>query len=261
MRSLLIVFLCGACFTGFGVRASWRARNRRDPARPRCSVPPRPWSTVDAIITDQSGNFVPGLEAGDLQLFEDGKPQPIEQFYMVTHDLALRADLPGELTGNTQRADHRLFIIMFDEGHLAVESLSRVKHGAEQFVTTFMGAGDLGGVFLNGGMFRGRLTTDRGELLEAIRAVKPGIREPPGAPRPVPRVADDPERARRCPDCGRRPRADRSARGQGLHRVARRCARPPAACSRSRTRSRRNRGSTSGRRGCWPRGRCRTSRP
>ena len=130
--------------------------------------------TVDAIVTDKQGNFASGLKVEDLQLFEDGKPQKIQQFYMVTHEMALRTDLPAELAAGTQRADHRLFVIVFDEGHLANDSLLRAKRGAEQFITTFMTSADVGGVFLNGGMFRGRLTTDKGELLEAVRSVKPG---------------------------------------------------------------------------------------
>jgi len=130
--------------------------------------------TVDAIVTDRQGNFATGLQAGDLELLEDGKPQKIQQFYMVTHEMASRADVPGDLPAGTQRAEHRLFVILFDEAHLANDSLQRARHGAEQFVTSFMAAGDVGGVFQNGGMFKGRLTTDKSELLEAIRAVKPG---------------------------------------------------------------------------------------
>jgi VWFA-related protein len=173
MRSLLVVAVCAALY-GFHdprILASQEAKGSDQAPVFRSTTA---LVTVDAIITDRNGNFATGLKADDLQLLEDGKPQRIQQFYMVTNDMALRADVPAELTGNTQRADHRLFIIMFDEAHLAHESLLRARHGAEQFVTTFMGAGDVGGVFLNGEMFRGRLTTDKGELLEAIRAVKPG---------------------------------------------------------------------------------------
>ena len=41
---------------------------------------------VDVVIHDKKGDFVGGLTADDLQLFEDGKPQKIEQFYMVAHE-------------------------------------------------------------------------------------------------------------------------------------------------------------------------------
>ena len=41
---------------------------------------------VDAIVLDKQGRFATGLRAEDLEIFEDGKPQKIEQFYMVTHE-------------------------------------------------------------------------------------------------------------------------------------------------------------------------------
>ncbi len=41
---------------------------------------------VDAIVLDKQGQFATGLRAEDVPIFEDGKPQKIEQFYMVTHE-------------------------------------------------------------------------------------------------------------------------------------------------------------------------------
>src|SRR6185503_9876740 len=64
---------------------------------------------------------------------------------------------------------------LFDEAHLANDSLMRVKVGAEEFVHQMFGEGDAGGVFLNGGMYKGRLTIDKGELLSGIRAVQPAF--------------------------------------------------------------------------------------
>src|SRR6185503_14291409 len=64
---------------------------------------------------------------------------------------------------------------LFDEAHLANDSLMRVKVGAEHFVREMFGEGDAGGVFLNGGMYKGRLTIDKAELLSGIRAVQPAF--------------------------------------------------------------------------------------
>src|SRR3954463_14661379 len=65
--------------------------------------------------------------------------------------------------------------MVFDEAHLSHEALFRVKVGAEQFVREMFSAGDAGGVFLNGGMYKGRLTIDKGELLAGVRAVQPAF--------------------------------------------------------------------------------------
>jgi len=131
---------------------------------------------VDAVVLDKDGNFVPGLTAENITILENGKPQKIQQFFMVTNDV-----LPTEGSAKLQDPEqaqynaHRVFVMLFDEGHLANDSLMRVKIGAEKFVREMFHEGDAGGVFLAGGMYRGRLTVDKGELLNGIRAVQPGF--------------------------------------------------------------------------------------
>lgn len=131
---------------------------------------------VDVIVHDGDGRFVPGLVAEDLALFEDGKRQTIQQFYMVSHDPAMRGSVARGGGGpvSEDRA-HRVFVVVFDEAHLANDSLMRVKKGGEQFLQTQFGPGDLGGVFAENQMFRGKLTTSKAELLAGIQAVKPGF--------------------------------------------------------------------------------------
>ena len=120
--------------------------------------------TVDAIILDKDGHFATGLRAGDLEIFEDGKPQKIQQFYMVTHELARRTDVSAQSAAAAEQVEPRIFVMLFDEAHLANDSLMRVTRGAERFISELMGPGDVGGVFLNGGMYKGRLTTSKTEL-------------------------------------------------------------------------------------------------
>ena len=131
---------------------------------------------VDAVVLDKNGNFVPGLKADDITLYENGKPQRIQQFFMVTHDLGLREGaVASEYADQAQFGAHRVFVMLFDEAHLANDSLARVKVGAERFVHDMFGEGDAGGVFLNGGMYKGHLTIDKAELLSGIRAVQPAF--------------------------------------------------------------------------------------
>jgi VWFA-related protein len=134
---------------------------------------------VDVIVHDRAGQFVPGLVAEDLTLFEDGKPQTIQQFYMVSHGNGRMASATpvtttttGELTAENAR---RVFVVMFDESSLSNDSLMRVRNGAEAFIREQMGPGDVGGVFVNGGLYRGRLTTDKATLLSAVRAIRPAF--------------------------------------------------------------------------------------
>lgn len=130
---------------------------------------------VDVIVLDGNGRFVPGLLADDITLLEDGKPQAIQQFYMVAHDPT--RPVASGLGGGAPSEDraHRVFVMLFDEGHLAVDSIQRVKRGAEQFLREQFGPGDLGGVFVAGSMYKGKLTSSRTELIAGVHAVKPEI--------------------------------------------------------------------------------------
>ena len=131
---------------------------------------------VDAVVLDKGGNFVPGLKADDVTLLENGKPQRIQQFFMVTNNLGQTPGaLASEHADEAQYGAHRVFVMVFDEAHLANDSLLRVKNGAEGFIRDMIHDGDAAGVFLNGGMYKGRLTVDKGELLAGVRAVQPAF--------------------------------------------------------------------------------------
>src|SRR6187397_2510167 len=49
---------------------------------------------VDAVVLDKAGNFVPGLKVENITILENGKPQKIQQFFMVTNNLG---QTPGAL--------------------------------------------------------------------------------------------------------------------------------------------------------------------
>jgi len=129
---------------------------------------------VDLVVHDAQGNFVPGLRAEDVQLFEDGRPQRIDQFYLVSHDRGGQAPGAAQTAVSEDRA-RRIFVLLFDEGHLAHESLMRAKVGAERFIREQMGPGDFGGVFAGGGMYHGRLTSSRAELVAGLQTVRVGF--------------------------------------------------------------------------------------
>jgi hypothetical protein len=83
---------------------------------------------VDAVVLDKNGNFVPGLKLEDITLLENGKPQRIQQFFMVTNNLGTNpgGGLASEHADEAQYGAHRVFVMLFDEAHLANDSLMRV---------------------------------------------------------------------------------------------------------------------------------------
>ncbi len=130
---------------------------------------------VDVTILDKQGRFVPGVLPEDLTLFEDGKPQKIQQFYMVAHDPSKAVVNLAMTRSEQEERARRFFVFMFDEGHLSIESLMRAKVGAENFIHNQMLPGDLAGVYANGKMNKSRMTDDKIELLAAIRSASPAI--------------------------------------------------------------------------------------
>src|SRR5688572_15502246 len=103
---------------------------------------------VDAVVLDKNGDFVPGLTAENMTILENGKPQKIQQFFMVTNNLGQTAGaLASAHADEAQYGAHRVFVMLFDEAHLANDSLLRVKKGAEGFIRDMIHDGDAGGVF------------------------------------------------------------------------------------------------------------------
>src|SRR5262245_58990188 len=56
---------------------------------------------ISATVTDENGRFVPGLRASDFLLYEDGKPQVIQQFdaERVPVSLGIALDTSGSMLG------------------------------------------------------------------------------------------------------------------------------------------------------------------
>src|SRR5918996_1975918 len=67
---------------------------------------------VDAIVTDENGNFVSGLTRDDFEVFEDGKPQKIEMFSYV--ELPVERAEPFMALGRPVTADARSNARPFD---------------------------------------------------------------------------------------------------------------------------------------------------
>ena len=75
---------------------------------------------VDIIARDQDGRFVPGLAAEDFEVLEDGRPQQIEHFYLVTRR-GTGAVQPAWAAAASMRApdrtERRVFVFFFDSDH------------------------------------------------------------------------------------------------------------------------------------------------
>src|SRR5579872_6067588 len=133
---------------------------------------------VDAVVLDKSAHPVLDLGAADFEVREDGKPQPIDQFYLVRGS-ASGSVVAAPVTPEAGAASpppvvtRRAFVALFDNDHLSPGGFKRVQAAALDLFAKEFRAGDVGGVIVNGEMANKRLTSDREELIAAVRSAKP----------------------------------------------------------------------------------------
>src|SRR6476660_4949580 len=113
---------------------------------------------VDALVTDQQGQFVRDLTKDDFQVFEDGKRQTVSTFSLVDipierYDRPLFSPRPIErdVQTNERPFDGRVYVMILDDLHVAMQRTSRVRAAARQFIEQRLGANDLMAVIFTGG--------------------------------------------------------------------------------------------------------------
>src|SRR5438876_1219038 len=105
---------------------------------------------VDALVTDQRGNFVRDLKKEDFQVLEDGKPQTIATFSIIdipteraNRPLFASQPIEPDVKTNAQPFDGRIYVMVIDDLHTTFGRSQRVKAAARQFIDRHLGANDL----------------------------------------------------------------------------------------------------------------------
>lgn len=113
---------------------------------------------VDALVTDQQGQFVRTLTKDDFQVFEDGKAQQVTNFALVdipvdraTRPLFAAGPIEPDVRSNERPFDGRVYVMVLDDLHVAALRSQRVKEAAKQFIVRNLGANDLMAVVSTGG--------------------------------------------------------------------------------------------------------------
>jgi VWFA-related protein len=113
---------------------------------------------VDAVVTDEAGNFVTGLAREDFELFEDGKPMKIDLFSVVDlplekpqRFLVLDRPVTTDSQSNREGFSGRLYVIVLDDLDVSAMRSAHVKKVARQFVEQYLGANDMAAVIYTSG--------------------------------------------------------------------------------------------------------------
>ncbi len=113
---------------------------------------------MDAVVTDEQGQFVRNLKKEDFQVFEDGKPQTVSTFSLVDIPIE-RADRPlfaerpiePDVKSNERPFDGRVYVMILDDLHVDATRTQRVRQNARQFIERNLGANDIMAVISTGG--------------------------------------------------------------------------------------------------------------
>jgi VWFA-related protein len=105
---------------------------------------------VDVIVTGRNGEPVTDLTQDDFEVFEDGRPQTIEQFRLVDATGAGREDLPpvelrtrDDELFDAEREDVRVFAILLDDYHVARTRSNTVRDTLVRFIREHVRPNDL----------------------------------------------------------------------------------------------------------------------
>ena len=106
---------------------------------------------VDVIVTDRKESPILDLRKEDFEVFEDGRPQPIEQFRLIKIDNVPRADDPAPRRIRSRddelleagRDDVRVMAILLDDYHTRKGTALVVKEPLTKFLESQVGPNDL----------------------------------------------------------------------------------------------------------------------
>lgn len=132
---------------------------------------------VNALVTDDRGNFVKDLKKDDFEIYEDGRPHAPTFFSLV--DLPVERPftpayatqpIESDVRSATRNFEGRLYVLALDDLHTGVFRSPQVREAARRFIEQYFSAGDLGAVVTTSGQTDGaqELTSSRALLLAAI---------------------------------------------------------------------------------------------
>lgn len=126
---------------------------------------------VDARVFDAGGRFVTDLTIDEFEILEDGRPQKIQNMFLVGNASSSAAASPSD-TRPLPRAP-QTWIFVFDREHLMPGGYRRAKTALDAFMAERFRAGDLAGIIADEKMIDNRITSVRGEFLATLAKVRP----------------------------------------------------------------------------------------
>jgi VWFA-related protein len=141
---------------------------------------------VKVVVRDLKGNPVPGLRKEDFRLFDNGKPQEIDQFGLESSSGA--STLPTPVTAREAGEEapagreaagamaRNYLALYFDDIQMAFEDVNRARNAADRYLAAKLTPADRAGIFTSSGQDNLDFTDDRDKLHEALLKLQPRAR-------------------------------------------------------------------------------------
>ena len=141
---------------------------------------------VRVVVRDSNGNPVPNLRKEDFTLFDNSKPQEIEQFAVESsHAARTAAPVPPANEAEAEAPSAReaaktiarnYRALYFDDVQMKVEDVAHARDAADRYLAKTLTPEDRVGVFTTSGQGNLDFTDDREKLHEALSRLQPRSR-------------------------------------------------------------------------------------
>jgi VWFA-related protein len=133
-------------------------------------------TNVEVIVTDSKGNRVPGLTKDDFEVFQDGVPQTISNFYAVTGGKVLLEDgktVPLDSPEAATEVPSQLkarYVVYIDNLNIQPQNRNRMFKRLKEFLSTAVGpqAEAMVVTYNRSLKVKRRFTSEKGDVLAAI---------------------------------------------------------------------------------------------
>jgi VWFA-related protein len=102
---------------------------------------------LDVRVLDPQGRPIRDLRPDEIEIVEDGGPRPVLLFQHIEEpsgplDEVARRTIAGEVSTNQGAPRGHLYVLVFDQAHIATGNEQRARHAAEEFLRTRVKRGD-----------------------------------------------------------------------------------------------------------------------
>lgn len=135
---------------------------------------------IPVVVRDRQGHAIGDLQRDDFKIFDEGKPRPISSFMIERHvapeDSAKTSPQSAASPAAARDAvvlPAHVTVFLFDDMHLSVEDLPRVRAAAIAALPGTLTGTDMAAVIAISGSTNTGLTRDPGKLQDAIAKLAP----------------------------------------------------------------------------------------